>query len=92
MENILRMAKRDKVIRNLKRNGKSGWRWEEFNPDADIRGHPKWTIYHTNQNGEGLWKEGRQIIGNTQFELSKKKENAYSKIYPKHKKEFWHHY
>jgi len=84
------MAKRIQRIRNLMRNGDNGWVWEEADPDAEIRGHPKWIICHTSRSGYGLWRGGKQVMGTTQFELPKKKEKAYSKLYRLHKKDYWY--
>jgi len=75
-------------IANLRRFGKNGWEWEEFNSDSE-----RWVGFRTNGNGNGKWGykpigEYKQILGTSQFELPKKKTSAYSKLYRDHVKKY----
>jgi hypothetical protein len=72
-------------ITNLEEYGTTGWRWVERYLEPYAEEHTEREC-RTNINGSGLflWDEyrrnWRQVLGTSQFYLSKKRRNAYQQI------------
>lgn len=64
-------------IKNLESYGDSGWTWTEEVTNA--AGTEKRNC-STNQQGDGLWYDDKQVSGTCQFQLPRKRQAAYAKI------------
>jgi len=57
-----------------------GWIWG-VEADDSITGAPTVTQYRTNSNSEGLWIDGQQRLGTTQYRLDTDRKKARAQVY-----------
>jgi hypothetical protein len=63
-----------------------GYSWQiSINNDSSLL---EQGVYHTNNEGRGLWKENHQVLGTFEFELSSNRTVAVNKI-KRYFKEKW---
>lgn len=59
------------IITNLTTYRDGGWQWK-VTSESQISDELITTKYRTNYEGEGLWCDGKQILGTCQFSLNVK--------------------
>lgn len=62
------------TISDMERRGSFGWEWTLLFREAS--GYEFVRMYHTSGDGDGLWLNGRQIEGTTQFQVPSRRDRA----------------
>ena len=66
------------IISDLERCGQFGWDWVLLFREPS--GHEFASTYRTSGDGDGLWLNGRQVEGTTQFQLPARRDRAIKAI------------